>query len=86
MFRRKYTEIYHFLESINRRLDNGKRITFKLNFIDSSTFVSTSLSKLVKYLPERLYNNKCTDCKSKLGYVYFKDDQLIFRRFECKKN
>ena len=46
----------------------------------------TSLSKLVKYLSRKLHSNKCTDCKSKLDYLSFKDDQLIFRCFECKKN
>ena len=45
--------------------------------------MSTSLSKLVKFLSERLHNDQCTDCKSKLDYMYFKDDQLIFRCFEC---
>ena len=44
--------------------------------------MSTSLSKLVRYLSERLHNDKSTDCKSKL---VFKDDQLTFRCFEWKK-
>ena len=48
--------------------------------------MSTSLSKLVKYLSGKLHNDKCTDCKSKLDYMLFKDNQLIFRCFECKKN
>ena len=48
--------------------------------------MSTSLSKLVKYLSGKLHSNKCTDCKPKRDYMYFKDDNLIFRCFECKKN
>ena len=45
------------------------------------------LSKLVKYLSkETSYSTKCTDCKSIIDYMSFKDDQLIFRCFECKKN
>ena len=48
--------------------------------------MSTSLSKLVKYLLGKLHSNKCTDCKPKRDYMYFKDDNLIFRCFECKKN
>ena len=32
--------------------------------------------------------DKCTDtdCKSHLDFMSIKDDQLIFRCFECKKN
>ena len=45
------------------------------------------LSKLVKYLSKKTsYSTKCTDCKSIIDYMSFKDDQLIFRCFECKKN
>ena len=29
---------------------------------------------------------KCIDCKSSLDYMTTRDDQLIFRCFECKKN
>ena len=48
--------------------------------------MSTSLSILVrKYLSEKLHSGKCKDCKYKLDYMSFKDDQLIFRRFKCKK-
>ena len=61
-------------------------MTYKLKFIDSFRFTSTSLSKLVKYLSEKLHSDKCTDCKSKLDYISFKDDQLIFKCSKCKKN
>ena len=37
-------------------------------------------------IAERLHCDKCIDCKSCLDYFIFKDDQLIFRCFECKKN
>ena len=47
--------------------------------------MSTSLSKLVKYLSERIHSDKCTDCKSHLDHMSVKDYQLIFRCFECKK-
>ena len=49
-------------------------------------FMSTSLSKLVKYLSEIFHSDKCIDCKSHLDYMSVKDDQLIFKCFECKKN
>ena len=48
--------------------------------------MSTSLSKLVDNLSEGLHNDKCKNCKSYLGYVTIKDNQLIFRRSSCKKN
>ena len=48
--------------------------------------MSTSLSKLVKYLSERLHSDKCIDCESHLDYMLIKDDQLIFRCFDCKNN
>ena len=44
----------------------------------------TSLSSLVNNLSDGLYNDKCTDCKSYLDYMFTKNDQLIFRCFECK--
>ena len=48
--------------------------------------MSSSLSNLVDNLSEGRHNDNCTDCKSCLDYIEFKDDQLIFRCFECKKN
>ena len=48
--------------------------------------MSSSLSNLVDNLSEGLHYDKCTYCKSCLDYMMFKDDQLIFRCFECKKN
>ena len=48
--------------------------------------MSSSLSSLADNLSERLHSVKCTDCKSCLDYMITKDDQLIFRYFECKKN
>ena len=44
------------------------------------------MSSLVDNLSEGLHSDKCTFCKSCLDYMVFKDDQLIFRCFECKKN
>ena len=48
--------------------------------------MSSSLSNLVDNLSEELHSDKCTDCKSYFDYMTTKDEQLIFRCFECKKN
>ena len=48
--------------------------------------MSTSLSNLVSNLSEGHHNYRCIDCKSCLDYMTTKDEQLIFRRFRCKKN
>ena len=45
--------------------------------------MSTSLSKCFDNLSNRLHKDKCKDCKSKLSYMYVKDNQLIFH---AKKN
>ena len=48
--------------------------------------MSNSLPNLVDNLSKGLHSDKSTDCKSCLDYMSIKDNQLIFRCFECKKN
>ena len=66
--------------------DKIMKISYKIKFINSFRFMSSSLSSLVDNLSEGLHSDKFTDCKSCLDYMITKDDQLIFRCFECKKN
>ena len=66
--------------------DKITKISYKIKFIDSFRFTSSSLSKLVDNLSEGLHSDKFTDCKSCLDYMTTKDEQLIFRCFECTKN
>ena len=77
-------------KEIKKRDKNGNdkitKISYKIKFIDSSRFMSTSLSNLVSNLYEGLHNDRCIDCKSCLDYVTTKDEQLIFTCFRCKKN
>ena len=56
-------------------LDNGKTITYKIKFIDSFRFMSTSLSKVVDNLSEGLRCDKCIDGKSYLDYMITKVNQ-----------
>ena len=77
-----------FSVPLKKEIKNNKiiEITYKLKFIDSYRFMSTSLSKIVDNLSEGLHNNRYVDCKSCLDYMKTKDEKLIFRCFSCKKN
>ena len=66
--------------------DKIVNISYKIKFIDSFKFMSSSLSSLVSNNSDGLHSDKCTDCKFCLEYMSVKDDQLIFRRCKCKKN
>ena len=66
--------------------DKITKISYKITFIDSYRFNSSSLSNLVDNLSEGVYNCRCIDCKSCLDYMTTKYEQLIFRCFRCKKN
>ena len=68
------------------RKDKIVKISYKIKFIDSFRFISTSLSNLVDNLSEGFHNNRCIHCKSCLDYMTTKDEKLIFRCFNCKKN
>ena len=48
--------------------------------------MSSPLSNFIDNPCDRLHSDKYTDCKSYLDYMPIKDDQLIFRCFDCKKN
>ena len=84
MLSRKYRITFTFLVPIKKVLDNGQTITYKLKFIDSFRFMSTSLSKLLDNLSE-IYSKKCgyKNCKSERE---FKNNKLSCNCKECKKN
>ena len=71
---------------LKKKGDDGKPIMYKIKFIDSFRFLSTSLSSLVDSLSDRLYNNKCKDCNSFLDYINFDNVKLVYRCFDCKTN
>ena len=76
-----------FSVPIKKRIENKDiEITYKIKFVDSFRFMTTSLSKLVDNLTEGIHNDKCIKCKSNLCYMKVMDKKLIFRCFDCKKN
>ena len=48
--------------------DRIMEISYKIKFIDSFTFMSTSLPSFVNDFSEGLHSYKCIDCKSYLRY------------------
>ena len=83
MLSRKYRITFTFLVPIKKVLDNGQTITYKLKFIDSFRFMSTSLSKLLDNLSE-IYSKNCgyKNCKSECE---FKNNKLSYNCKECRK-
>ena len=82
------TEKYiKFSAPIKKKIQNKDiEITYKIKFINSYRFMSSSLSKLFDNLSEGLHNNKCLDCESCLDYMKTKNEKLILKCFNCKQN
>ena len=55
--------------------DKITKMSYKIKFINSCRFMSTSLSNLVSNLSGGLHNDRCIDCKSCLDYMTTKDEQ-----------
>ena len=73
-----------FSVPIKKKVKNKDlEITYKINFIDSYRFMSSSLSKLVDNLSEGIHNNKCVDCNSCLDCMKTKNEKLLLKCFNC---
>ena len=75
---------------LKKENDNGKKITYKLKFIDSYRFMSTSLSNLVDNL-SGIYDKECKKCmerKNRLNceLIRFKNGRLTYKCKEFKKS
>ena len=83
----KNTEKYvTFLVPIKKKIENKvPEITYKIKFIDSYRFMSSSLSKFVDNLSEGIHNNKCVDCNSCLDYIKIKNEKLLLKCFNYFK-
>ena len=51
-----------FSVPIQKKCDNGKTITYKLRFIDSFRFMSTSLSELLDTMSRDFKSIECKSC------------------------
>ena len=74
-----------FSVPIKKKIENKDlEITYKIKFIDSYRFMSSSLSKLVDNLSEGIHNNKCLDCNYCLDYIRItKNEKLLLKCFNC---
>ena len=71
---------------LKKKIENKNlEMTYKIKFIDSFRFVSSSFSKLVDNLSEGIHNNKCAECKSNLDYIKTKNEKLILECYNRKQ-
>ena len=67
--------------------DKIANISYKIKFIDSFRFMSSSLSSLVDNLAadeiKNIFSYECEDCNNKLDYFRFKDNNMLFKCFQC---
>ena len=80
-----------FSALIKKKLGNNKTITYRLKFIDSFRFMSSSLSSLVDNSSE-IYKKECKLCeerrkiKSVCNFIGHKNNKLNSECKECKKD
>ena len=83
-----------FSVPLKKKIENKASIetNYKIKFIDSYRFMSSSLSKLVDNLSEGIHSNKFSDCESNLDYIKItakpsslecKNEILLLKCFNC---
>ena len=76
---------------LKKENDNSKKIMYKLNFIDSYRFISTSLSNLIDNL-SGVYDKECKKCmerkniKLNCEFIGLKNGSLSYKCKEYKKS
>ena len=76
----KYKSLSVPTEKVIRKFyknDNGDIITiyYKIKFIDTPTFMASSLSNLFKNIAEKVHKTKCKDCG---GFLRMKTSKIIW--------
>ena len=80
-----------FSAPIKKEGDNGKKIAYKLRFIDSFRFMSTSLSELVDNMSGIFNSIECKSCIEKIKtnsdccFVGLKNKRVIYKCKKCKE-
>ena len=74
-----------FSVPIKKTIENKAsiEINYKIKFIGSCRFISSSLPKVVDNLSDGIHNNKCSDCESNLDYIKIKNEKLLLKCFNC---
>ena len=57
-----------------------------MKFIDSASFMATSLSNLIDNLTVGIHKIKCKDCNYFLEYESFKDNLIKHKCLSCNKD
>ena len=86
----KRTKLFLFrlkkrLEKLIKENENIITITYKIKFIDSTTFMATSLSNLVDNLEKRIHKIKNKDCDFFLEYKHVKNNLIKYKCLSCNK-
>ena len=80
-----------FSVPIKKEGDNNKKIAYKLRFIDSFRFMSTSLSELVDNMSGIFNSIECKSCIEKIKinseccFVGLKNKRLIYKCKKCRE-
>ena len=76
-----------FSVPIKKESNEDETIIYRIKFIDSFRFMSTSLSILVNNLSNKIIEDeKCVNCKSYLEFIKIRNSsRLIFECFDCKR-
>ena len=76
-----------FSVPIKKESNEDGTIIYRIKFIDSFRFMSTSLSTLDNLSNKIIENRKCINCKSYLEFIKIRNSsRLIFECFDCKRS